>query len=195
MGHMDGSHDINSGLSSVGTDLRALRKSRCITLSDLASTLGRSVGWVSQVERGISEPSISDLRKFAEIFDVSVSFFFRNDDAPIEERDYVVRASRRRSLGNPSAGLIEELLSPDIGGAFEMVRSIFAPGAELTEPQTRETEEAGFIVSGTLDLWIGVQKFRLEAGDSFRFRHEPYRWHNPGSIETIAIWTIAPPVY
>ncbi len=186
---------MNSVSGSVGADLRALRKSRAITLSDLAATLGRSVGWISQVERGISEPSISDLRKFAKVFDVSVSFFFRNDDAPAEERDYVVRASNRRSLGNPSAGLIEELLSPDIGGAFEMVRSTFAPGAELTEPQTRETEESGFIVSGTLDLWINDRKFRLEAGDSFRFRHESYRWKNPGTVETIAIWTIAPPVY
>jgi len=45
--------------SSVGTDMRALRKSRSITLTELAYILGRSVGFVSQIEHGLSEPSIN----------------------------------------------------------------------------------------------------------------------------------------
>jgi len=190
---MDGSHAFN--LSDIGTDLRALRRSRGVTLAALSAQLDRSVGWLSQVERGLSEPSIDDLRRIAGMFDVPMSFFFRNDDAPEGERGYVVRAAHRRSLGNPIAGLTEELLSPDIGGAFETLRSTFAPGAVLTEAQTRETEEAGYILEGTLDLWIDDRHFRLGAGDSFRFAGEPYRWANPGAEEAVVIWTIAPPVY
>ncbi len=190
---MDGSEPF--GLSGIGTDLRALRRSRGVTLVALANDLDRSVGWLSQVERGLSEPSIDDLRRIAKAFNVPLGFFFRNEDAPDAERGHVVRAAHRRSLGNPVAGLVEELLSPDIGGAFETLRSTFAPGAELAEAQTRETEEAGYVISGTLDLWIGDQQFRLGPGDSFRFAGEPYRWRNPGSDEAVVIWTIAPPVY
>lgn len=180
---------------TVGADLRALRKGRGLTLTELALRLGRSVGWLSQVERGLSEPSIDDLRNLAEVFSVSVSFFFGSDAAPEGEGTFIVRAQSRRSLGDPSAGLTEELLSPDLGGAFEMLRSRFAPGAEMTTFQTRPTEEAGYLVSGMLDLWIGEDCFRLSPGDSFRFRGEPYRWRNPGTVEAVAIWTIAPPVY
>jgi len=166
-----------------------------VTLTALATTLGRSVGWLSQVERGLSEPSIDDLRRIAAFFDLPIGFFFRNDDAPEGERGHVVRAAHRRSLGNPVAGLTEELLSPDIGGAFETLRSTFAPGAVLREAQQRETEEAGYIVSGTLELWIGERHFNLGPGDSFRFKGEPYRWYNSGSEPCVVIWTIAPPVY
>jgi transcriptional regulator with XRE-family HTH domain len=192
---MENAVDLEAVSRSVGADLRALRKGRGLTLTELAVRLGRSVGWLSQVERGMSEPSISDLRNLAGIFDVSVSFFFANEDAPADERGLVVRADARRSLGDPANGLTEELLSPDLGGEFEMLRSVFAPGAELPEFQTRDTEEAGYLVSGSLDLWIGARLFRLRPGDSFRFSREPYRWRNPGIEEAVVIWTITPPVY
>ena len=180
---------------TIGADLRALRKGRGLTLTELAVRLGRSVGWLSQVERGISEPSISDLRNLAKILEVSVSFFFANDDAPLDERGYVVRADARRSLGDPAVGLTEEMLSPDLGGEFEMLRCVFAAGAELPELETRDTEEAGYLISGALDLWVGERLFKLNPGDSFRFARERYRWRNPGSVEAIVIWTITPPVY
>lgn len=192
---MDGNIDIEDAPFGIGGDLRALRKSRSETLSGLAEQLGRSVGWLSQVERGLSEPSIADLRKFAIAFGVPISFFFRNDDAPNEERGHIVRAANRRSLGDATAGLCEELLSPDLGGSFEMLRSVFAPGAEMSKAQTRETEEGGYIVSGTLDLWIGEHCYTLHPGDSFHFAGQPYRWRNPGTEEAVVIWTIAPPVY
>jgi transcriptional regulator with XRE-family HTH domain len=191
---MDGSQPVSSS-RGVGSDLRALRKSRSVTLATLAADLDRSIGWLSQVERGLSEPSINDLRRIAGTFDIPVGFFFRNDNAPDHERDHVVRAANRRPLGDPVAGLTEELLTPDIGGTFETLRSTFAPGAELAEAQQRDTEEAGYMLEGILDLWIGETCHRLHPGDSFRFKGEPYRWHNPGPVDAVAIWTIAPPVY
>ena len=119
----------NANTSSVGTDIRALRKSRSITLVDFANSLERSVGFVSQIERGLSEPSIQDLRNIATMFDVPVSFFFGEHSGDPDEARYIVRGSERRRLGNQEEGLVEALLSPDLGGSFEMIRSEFAPGA------------------------------------------------------------------
>ncbi len=180
---------------SVGHDLRALRKSRGLTLSELALQVGRSVGWLSQVERDLAEPTIGDLRRLASVLEQPMSLFFGQADAPEHERGHVVRAEARRSLGNAEEGLVEQLLSPDLGGSFEIVRSEFAPGAERAEVTIRPTEDAGYIVSGTLDLWIGTQKFHLTPGDSFRFAGEPYRWRNRGTEPCVVIWVIAPPVY
>ena len=47
-------HDPVLHNASLGTDLRALRKTRGLTLQDIADRLGRSVGWVSQIERDLS---------------------------------------------------------------------------------------------------------------------------------------------
>lgn len=179
----------------LAADLRALRKSRGLTLAEIALKLGRSVGWVSQVERGLSTPSLGDLRAFAELFGVPISLFFAHE-APLEaERGVVVRSGRRRTLGTSDSGLVEELLSPDLGGSFEMLRSIFAPGAELAEPATRPTEEAGYVVSGRFDIEIDGTWHSLNEGDSFRFDHKPFRWRNPGAVPAVVIWIVAPPVY
>ena len=180
--------------ATLGADLRALRRSREMTLSGLAEAVGRSVGWLSQVERDLSTPSIDDLRELARVLDVSISSLFRAT-APPDEAGRIVRAGARRPIGSREAGLEEELLSPDLTDAFEMVQSTFAPGARLTHEVRRPTQEVGTVVSGRLRLWIDGTQFDLGPGDSFRIRGEPFRWENPHSEPCVAIWAIAPPIY
>jgi transcriptional regulator with XRE-family HTH domain len=179
----------------VGADVRTLRKSRGLTIADLADAIGRSVGWLSQVERGQSEPSIRDLRVIARHFGIPIGFFFRNADAPAGERGLVVRAANRVTLGTRESGLTEELLSPDLSGDFEMFRSEFAPGASSGEMTARASEDGGYVVSGMLDLTIGERTYRLGPGDSFQFTASQYRWRNPGDVPAVVIWIVAPPVY
>ncbi|MEN9010633.1 MAG: XRE family transcriptional regulator [Yoonia sp.] len=187
-------HDLPSSVRTLGADLRALRKSRGMTLAALADDLGKSVGWLSQVERDLSEPSIDDLRAFARNLDLSVSSLFRAAAAAGEE-GYIVRKSARRPIGSREAGLVEELLSPDLTDDFEMVHSTFEAGATMTTAVSRPTQEVGYIASGQLDLWIEDTCFHLTPGDSFRIRGQHYRWANPHDEPCVAIWVIAPPVY
>ena len=189
------SRDLISDTNNVGADIRALRKSRSITLVEFARRLNRSIGFVSQIERGLSEPSINDLRNIANIFDVSISFFFGEHTSDPAEARHVVRAGQRRRIGNPNRGLVEELLSPDLGGSFEVLHCVFSPGAELKERQLRDTEEAGYVVSGSIEIEIGETWYALNEGDSFRFAGETSRWRNREKEAAIVIWVISPPVY
>ncbi|SNS13419.1 helix-turn-helix domain-containing protein [Tropicimonas sediminicola] len=184
-----------SGNDTLGKDLRALRTSRKMTLEELAGALGRSVGWVSQVERDISTPRMSDLQAIAKVFDVPVSLFFGNADAPEAERGRVVRASARRVMGENEGGLVETLISPDLTDSFEVIHSTFLPGASRMTPVARPTQEVVWMASGKLDIWLDDQKFTIAAGDSFRIREQSYCWANPYDSPSIAIWVISPPVY
>lgn len=181
--------------SSLGADLRALRKARQLRLSDVAGALGRSVGWLSQVERGISAPSIPDLKALAAVLDVSLSALFRNQDGPSTEAGYVVRRRNRRPIGSREAGLTEELLSPDLTDSFEVVYSVIQPGARADRPLQRPTQEVAYCVAGRLDLWIAGRRFEIGPGDSFRIRGEPYFWMSPHDAPCELVWVIAPPVY
>lgn len=181
--------------SEVGQDIRALRLSRKMTLEDLARSLSKSVGWISQVERNMSNPTVGDLHNIARVLDAPVSLFFGIADAPQEERGVIVRASARREIGERDNGLFETLVSPDLTDDFEVVHSTFLPGAELKKSKKRETCEVAYLVSGKLDIWIEDQQFTIETGDSFRIRGSEYRWANPYHDPACAIWVIAPPVY
>lgn len=180
---------------TVGDDIRSLRKSRRITLADCATRLERSIGWLSQVERGQTEPGIADLRRIASLFEIPISFFFRNEQSPADEHGIVVRKDKRASLGSHAEGLVEELLSPHLSGDFEMLRSSFQPGAKSDLVKARPTQEGGYLVSGQLTMWIGENRYELAAGDSFQFQNENYRWENAGKEPAVAIWVISPPVY
>ena len=181
--------------NSLGADLRTIRKRRGKTLTELSEALGRSVGWLSQVERNISEPSINELREISNALDVPISLFFSQGNAATDEDGRIVRSDARRRIGGGEMGLVEELLSPDLTDDFEMLRSVFKPGACLDEMQTRATSEVGYIVSGKLNLWIGDQEYSLGAGDSFRIRGESFRWENNSDADAVVIWVISPPVY
>jgi transcriptional regulator with XRE-family HTH domain len=179
----------------LGEEIRKLRKARGRSLSEVASAIGRSISFISQLERGRATASIADLKGIAETLEVPLGWFFSHDQVPTHERGKVVRRASRRRLGMVTSGLLEELLSPDIGGAFEMFLSTFEPGAELKSFQTRDTEEEGYVVKGSLDLWIGKKKHTLSAGDSFRIVREPFRWANTNRDEAVVVWVISPPTY
>lgn len=188
-------HERPARPKSLGADLRTLRRARGLTLSALAARLGRSVGWLSQVERDLSVPGIEDLRALAGAFAVPVSLFFGRAPSVAAEEGLVVRAGARRPIGSAAAGLVEELLSPDLTDAFELVHSTFRPGARLARATQRPTQEVAYMVAGRLDLVIGGRKFTVGPGDSFRIRGEPFIWANPYDEPAVAIWAIAPPVY
>lgn len=181
----------------VGEDIRSLRKSREMTLRELAAAVGRSLGWLSQVERGQTTPSVRDLGLIAERLGVTISFFFRSSSRAPEERGLILRAADRMALGSSETGLVEELLSPTLAGAFEMVKSTFAPGASHEGPRraTGGREDGGVLISGRLTLILGGREFTLEPGDSFQFAGADYGWRNDGDTPAVAIWIISPPVY
>lgn len=188
-------HSLPDQPKTLGADLRALRKARRLTLADLADRLGRSVGWLSQVERDKSDPSISDLRAIAKALDVSISMLFRHAPATANEAGYVVRKTARRPIGSQTQGLVEELLSPDLTDDFEMVHSTFAPGSAIQESVIRPTQEVAYLLSGKLQIEIKDSVHTINPGDSFRIRGEAFRWSNPYTDPAVAIWVIAPPVY
>ena len=180
---------------TLGADIRALRRSRGLTLETLAKQLNKSVGWMSQVERDLSDPTVADLRSLAQIFDIPMTMLSTKNAIKEDEQGFVVRKNNRRPIGRNIQGLTEELLSPDLTDEFEVVHSHFAPHSRIKSPVTRPTQEVGYLISGTSNLTIAGSDFIIHQGDSFRIRGEEFAWSNPYNDPAIAIWVIAPPVY
>lgn len=184
-------------LRALGRQIRELRKARNMTLSELASRTGLSVSYVSQVERSISSPSVVALYEISRALNVNVSFFFAaGETEPDSEREFVVRAGKRRKVAF-EAGAVDELLSPNLNGRLELLLSRLPPGSiSGARPYAHDGEEGGVIMAGQLELWIGDKHFLLSQGDSFTFSSNlPHRYGNPGTTETVVIWAITPPTY
>lgn len=181
----------------VGSEIRSLRNAREITLQHLSEKTGLSIGYLSQIERNISSPTVDALHAISRVLGVTISWFFKQSDKEsVSERDLVVRAAKRRRL-KFSSGIVDELLSPNLDRQLELLRCTFPPGATSGEtPYAHQGEEAGIVISGQLEVWVGDKHFRLREGDSFAFEsHKPHRYRNPGRTNTVVIWAITPPSY
>jgi transcriptional regulator with XRE-family HTH domain len=181
----------------VGYQVRDLRKAKGMTISDLAQRVGRSVGWLSQIERNMSPVTIPNLKLISDALDVQITWFFQgNAIAPEDERDFIVRKETRRRLRYTGTGVSEELLSPNLSREIEMLMTTLMPGASSGEPYSRKGEEAGYVVSGVLELTVGKKTQTLHPGDSFAFESSlPHSCHNPGSEPAAVVWVITPPSY
>jgi transcriptional regulator with XRE-family HTH domain len=181
----------------VGQEIRGLRRARGTTIAQLGAATGLSKGYLSQIERGISNPSVKALHSISRALGVTISWFFTPETGDGEGlRDTVVRAHARRSLTFDS-GITDELLSPNLDRTIELLRCIFPPGTESgQEPYNHRGEEAGIVISGQLDLWLDDEHIRLNEGDSFAFSSDRlHRYANPTDRDTVVIWAISPPTY
>ncbi|WP_028471023.1 helix-turn-helix domain-containing protein [Neptunomonas japonica] len=178
----------------IGSQIRDLRKAKGITLIAMAEKIKRSVGYVSQVERGVSSLPIPVLQAISEVLGVQISWFFHTDQhPPLDERNHIVRHDARRSLNFSGTGIREELLSPRLSGQLQMILTSFSPGAGSRESRERKGEEAGFIQSGSLELGIGNKVFQLKAGDSFSLTGDEPHWvlNSSSDEDAVVIWTLA----
>lgn len=177
----------------IGAQIRDLRKAKGITLIAMAERIKRSVGYVSQVERGVSSLPIPVLQSISEVLGVSISWFFHTDHpAPFDEHNYIVRHDSRRSLNFTGTGIREELLSTRLSGQIQMILTTFAPGAGSRTSRQRKGEEVGLVQSGVLELGVGDKIFQLQAGDSFSLTSDEAHWaRNPSKEETIVVWALA----
>lgn len=182
--------------AAIGEQLRELRQVKNLTLREVADKAGISVSYLSQLERNQSRLPIGVLKKISDALGVHMNWFFqgqsRGDPA---ENDIVVRADKRRRMSFTGLGIAEELLSPSLSGPLELLLSTIDPGAD-SENYTHDGAEAGYVLSGTLDLWVSGRYFRLQEGDSFSFKSvAEHRCANPGTTPTRVLWVITPPHY
>lgn len=180
----------------IGQEIKSLRKARNLSLQQLASACGKSVGFLSQVERGLSKATISDLHAMAQALGVQINWFFPKGDASApSDGGIVVRTGQRRQL--PFAtGIADFLLSPNLNGPLELLWSVMEPGADSGDAYQHVGDEAGVVIRGRLELWVGEQFFALAEGDSFSFASQlPHRYRNPGDTRTELVWVVTPPSY
>ncbi len=178
----------------VGRQIRDLRKAKGITLATMSQQINRSLGYLSQVERGVSALPIPVLKAISEVLGVNISWFFHSDtETPLQELKYIVRSDQRRRLNYTGTGITEELLTPQLSSQIQMILTTLSPGAKNTQPRMRAGEEAGIVQSGVLELTIGKQLFVLQSGDSFSLNDElAHQVYNPSKTEnTVIVWTLS----
>ena len=190
--------------SSVGGEIREVRKARGLTLADLGERVGCSAAYLSRIERGDTRINVDLLERIGEALHVDPKWFFPTRDGDGElERSYVVRAANRRPMSElysrpfERVGFLDELISSSFDGQFYMVVTTFPPNDEgeipTDEPFVTDGEQHGIIIEGELELSLGDEVIQLAIGDGWSFPNTiPHRFRNKRETVARMFWGSTP---
>jgi transcriptional regulator with XRE-family HTH domain len=184
----------------IGRRLAAHRGRRGMRVAELAREVGVTPSLISQIERGLSRPSVSTLFAIAQALDVPVDAFFREGGGPrpapagrppAPDGRYVVRRGSRAAI-DIEGGVRWERLTRDNLDHLDFFELIYEPGAESHPRQfTHPGTEMVLVMSGCLEITVGFERYRLESGDSIDFPSSmPHRYVNPGGQTARAVTVI-----
>ncbi|MDQ3687412.1 MAG: MerR family transcriptional regulator [Acidobacteriota bacterium] len=177
-----------SSAKAIGPTLRDLRTQQGMTLKDVATRAGLSVGFLSSLERSQTNASIATLQKLAKLYNTNFLSFF--DDS--EKVSKLIRPEERKVLETQPGTRIELLAL----GRTMMETQFWrvAPGASSGGAYDHEGEEFIYVIQGRFEIWLNeVEHYMLRPGDSLYFPStQSHRWVNPGKTETQLLWINTP---
>ncbi len=184
---------------TLGQRLRLRRKVKALSLQEVAMRASISIGLLSQIERGLTTPSVKSLSAICGALGMPVSWLFdQPDSADAPDSDIVVHQWHRRVLDLGARRMIKELLTPDSCTGIQMMRLVIRPGGATGNSPYNHPQGAkcGLVQRGVLGLEIDGRELHVQAGDSFAFPATAMiRFWAEGDTECEVLWVVAPAVY
>ncbi len=158
----------------IGHKIKQLRIQNGLTLEELASRSELTKGFLSQLERNLTSPSITTLADIVEALGSSMSDFFKEDTEEkivFQKKDFFVDKREQHTVNwivpNTQKNAMEPILVelPQNGSSFEV-----AP---------HSGEEFGYVIEGCVSLICGEKKFTVRKGETF--------YLNGKTLETLKI--------
>lgn len=181
----------NLSNATIGDALNRLRKSRSLTLDQLASMTGVSKSMLSKIETGRASPTAMLLGKIAEGLDVSISQFL---GGPAKRDILVLRAADQPIFRVPKTGFVRRSLSP-IGEneKVDIVLNTLPPKQSSGHfpPHRLGVEETLIVASGEVWLYIDEEKYELKQDDVIFYRAQRrHRFDNPSETEIARFYIV-----
>jgi transcriptional regulator with XRE-family HTH domain len=199
----------------LGPRLRKVREGRGLSARELARRIQCSPSLISQIERGLSAPSVGMLYALATELRTSLDFLFgagvpsdgitltahgdghvRPQPPPAPghgDHGIVQRAGQRRAI-ELASGVRWERLTPGADDRVDFLEVIYEPSGHSTDARRllrHDGQEYGLIVSGTLNASVGFDTFELGPGDSIAFDSSvPHQYWNATQDDVHAIWVV-----
>jgi len=176
----------------IGVKIKQLRQQRGLTQEELAARTELTKGFISQLERDLTSPSIATLMDILEALGSDVGTFFTES----AEETVVYGADDMFVKVEPDGYGIRWLVTNAQKNALEPILVTIPAGVSGPGDDPHEGEEFGYVLSGSVLLVLGEKKYRVKKGGSFYFRSTRVHYLvNTGKIEARVLWVSTPPSF
>ncbi len=177
----------------IGSKIKRRRIKLNLTQEELAARTELSKGFISQLERDLTSPSIATLMDILEVLGTDLAEFFSEKD---DEKVVFCIDDVFVKEDEESGYSIRWLIPNAQKNALEPILVTLISGGRTQEDDPHEGEEFGYVLTGGITLVIGDRKYRVKKGESFCFK--PLSVHylkNTGKTEAKLLWVATPPSF
>ena len=189
---------LRDEVQRLGRLIRLARGER-YSLDALAARSGVSAGLLSQIERGIGNPSFQTLLRVAHALDIPVASLLAGGDGTKPESSFVVRAAERRHITWPREGMSWELLSVPGQREFTAMLGRIPPrfrDGTFSDPRYFQGMVWSHVLSGEVTALIGEVQIVARAGDSYSGEYQQIHWvHNETDEVAVVLSVLIPGVF
>lgn len=202
-------------MNDIGKKIRAERRNRGFTLEQIAEQTGLSRSYISNLERGLTEPTVSVLKKISALLQLSLVEIFGEKTESVRELGYpvpapavekaapryvadvkVVEPDQRKTFTLAGSNLAFELLTPDLNRQFEVYIFRAEPGTQTGSDAMSDPpgEKFALVLKGTMETKVGDRVYTLKTGATIYFPSDlPHTWRVVGDETLEVVVVVHPP--
>ncbi len=177
----------------IGHRIKELRILYGLTQQELADRLELSKGFISQLERNLTSPSVGTLLDIIQILGTTPADFFTDEEPEqiiFKREDYFEKENEEK------LSTIEWLVPSAQKDSMEPVRLTLRPGGSSDIYLPHEGEEFGYILKGSIRIHYGTKSYNLKQGESFYLKSgKKHHLENHGKHDAVLIWVTNPPSF
>ena len=175
----------------IGNKLKELRVLKGLTQEKLADRSELSKGFISQLERNLTSPSITTLMDILQCLGTSIGEFF--NEAPDEQivfgkQDYFVKVDTEYK------NEIKWIIPNAQKNTMEPIYLTLEAGGSTCPDTPHEGEEFGYILQGTVSIHLGNKTYKAKKGESFYYTADKTHFLSSKS-GAVLIWVSSPPSF
>lgn len=175
----------------IGEKIKRLRVSNQLTLEELANRSELTKGFLSQVERNLTSPSISTLEDILEALGTNLRDFFnekQEEQIIFSSTDYFINEQDLYSIYYIVPNAQKNEMEPIL---IELQKDAVT---QLIEPHGGE--EFGYVLSGRIKLHYGHHEYNVKKGQTFYIKgNKPHFIKNENESTAKVIWVSTPPSF
>lgn len=164
----------------VGDNLKMIRKDKQLTLQELSDITGVSKSMLGEIERSVTNPTITVLWKIADGLKIPFTMLINEEKEPIS----VIKHNETKQVTTNGEFDIHTIFEFDSKKKFEIYNMTFQPHLSGDiKKHSKGVEEYILVYEGRLIVEVKNESFNLEKGDSIRFLADvDHRYINESSV-------------
>lgn len=177
----------------IGEKIRRLRTTKEMTQEELANRCELTKGFISQLERDLTSPSIATLMDIMECLGTNMKDFFDEVDEEkivFRKEDFFVQENQE--MLNSVTWIVPNAQKNEM----EPIVLELKPGGSSQVDNPHEGEEFGYVLAGNISVHVGKKKYKAKKGECFYYKTNATHYiTNDGKVDAKVLWISTPPYF